>query len=150
MTELKRCPFCGGEARLHGSYYDDDCSEYVSCTKCNAMTPLMDKKGASIIWWNRRSSNWHTGTPTEGGLYFVYDKYCGYAKRILKADISKEQLELAFHDVVAWQKITPYEGEEQFPCGCCKCYEDKRCILLDAEVSARTRDERCPLGKEKK
>lgn len=39
--------------------------------------------------------------------------------------------------------------KEQFPCGCCKCYEDKKCIILDADVSARTRDKRCPLGKEK-
>jgi hypothetical protein len=40
--------------------------------------------------------------------------------------------------------------KEQFPCGCCKCCEDGKCILLDVEVSARTRDERCPLRKEKK
>lgn len=39
--------------------------------------------------------------------------------------------------------------KEFFPCGCCKCYEDGKCIILDAEVDARTRDRRCPLGKEK-
>ena len=39
--------------------------------------------------------------------------------------------------------------KEQFPCGCCKCYEDGKCIILDAEVEPRTRDGRCPLGKDK-
>ena len=39
--------------------------------------------------------------------------------------------------------------KEQFPCGCCKCYEDRKCIILETEVESRTRDERCPLGKEK-
>lgn len=38
--------------------------------------------------------------------------------------------------------------KEQFPCGCCMCYEDRKCIILETEVESRTRDERCPLGKE--
>lgn len=39
--------------------------------------------------------------------------------------------------------------KEVFPCGCCKCYEDRKCIILDAEVNPRTRDSRCKLRKEK-
>ena len=39
--------------------------------------------------------------------------------------------------------------KEVFPCGCCKCYEDKKCIILDSEVNPRTRDSRCELRKEK-
>ena len=38
---------------------------------------------------------------------------------------------------------------EFFPCGCCKCRENGKCIILDAEVDPRTRDGRCPLGKER-
>ena len=39
--------------------------------------------------------------------------------------------------------------KEVFPCGCCKCYEDKKCIILDSEVNPRTRDSRCELRYEK-
>jgi len=39
--------------------------------------------------------------------------------------------------------------KEQFPCGCCMCYEDRKCIILETEVESKTRDIRCPLGKEK-
>jgi hypothetical protein len=39
--------------------------------------------------------------------------------------------------------------KEVFPCGTCKCYEDKKCIILNAEVDPRERDNRCSLGKEK-
>ena len=55
---------------------------------------------------------WHTGTPTEGGLYFVYDKYAGYGKRELPEDIEAKDLKLVFTHIVAWQKITPYEEKE--------------------------------------
>ena len=41
-------------------------------------------------------------------------------------------------------------GKEMFPCGCCLCYEDKRCIVMDSEVECRTRDARCPLSKGRK
>ena len=41
-------------------------------------------------------------------------------------------------------------GKEMFPCGCCLCYEDKRCIVMDSEVEGRTRDARCPLSKGRK
>lgn len=54
-------------------------------------------------------SSWQTGTPTEGGLYFVYDKYSGYGKRELNKDISMKHLEIAFHDVLAWKKIEPFK-----------------------------------------
>lgn len=39
--------------------------------------------------------------------------------------------------------------KEFFTCGCCKCYEDGKCIVLDAEVNPRMSDRRCHLGKEK-
>ena len=97
----------------------------------------------------KASSNWHTGIPTDEGWYLI--AFLGSNKRIEYASAVWCYNEWDAHcRVIAWQKITPYEGEEQFPCGCCKCYEDKKCILLDAEVGARTRDERCPLRKEKK
>ena len=56
---------------------------------------------------------WHTGTPTKGGLYFVYDKYAGYGKRELPEDIEAKDLELVFTHIVAWQKIEPYKEEKE-------------------------------------
>ena len=96
------------------------------------------------------SNPWHTGTPTEEGWYLITDSGILFPYFTARWDDMWKDCDISPKDIVAWQKITPYEGEEQFPCGCCKCYEDKKCILLDAEVGARTRDERCPLRKEKK
>ena len=39
--------------------------------------------------------------------------------------------------------------KEVFPCGTCKCYEEKKCIILNAGVNPRERYGRWPLGKEK-
>ena len=74
MKELKPCPFCGGEAKYFRSDFDDDVedTEYVGCTRCEAVTPLFFKKDQSIEWWNRRPNPWHTGTPTESGNYLVF------------------------------------------------------------------------------
>ncbi|WP_416386902.1 Lar family restriction alleviation protein [Blautia hansenii] len=40
--ELKKCPFCGGKAKIYKSF--DYVSKYrVECTKCWAHTPNYDK-----------------------------------------------------------------------------------------------------------
>lgn len=56
MSELKPCPFCGGEAAF-GT--DDDGGHGAGCEKCGAGTrafyPLMDDVHQLIIEaWNRR------------------------------------------------------------------------------------------------
>ena len=95
-----------------------DMNGYCDSTACHNMNlvgNIIPKERPENISncsiWVKPQSNWHTGTPTEGGLYFVYDKYCGYGKRVLKKDISKEQLEVAFHDVLAWIPIEPYKED---------------------------------------
>lgn len=49
---------------------------------------------------------WHTGTPTEEGLYLVYSHIDGYCVEYFGDDKWFDS------DVVceAWQKITPYEA----------------------------------------
>ena len=50
MEELKRCPFCGGEAievRASESYW-------VRCSDCDAEIALCDSRFEAIAAWNRR------------------------------------------------------------------------------------------------
>ena len=108
MTELRPCPFCGGEAHLQPfmGYWT------VGCTDCfGAVVGKIETKEEAIKEWNKRPSPWHTGTPTETGRYLVsngYDTSISYfdGKSIIKNF-------LAFPDVgeiVKWQKID--EGEK--------------------------------------
>ena len=80
MIELKRCPFCGGEAKFFTKAY---ISEGVTrgwefgifCTRCNVITPitnyeleiqlgddgeiktLVDDRAKAASDWNRRANN---------------------------------------------------------------------------------------------
>lgn len=89
MTELKPCPFCGGEATLVEGLYNDRLFSYVSCdnNNCNAKTGRCDTNDEAITRWNKRPNPWHTGTPTENGYYLCkvfYDKDTSNDMRILE------------------------------------------------------------------
>ena len=58
MFELKKCPFCGGEAALHGTEYS-----FVRCTKCGTETKGGKPLTRSINQWNRRVGD----PPTKNG-----------------------------------------------------------------------------------
>ena len=49
-TQLKPCPFCGGQARLNGSYYFD-----VECTECGIRTAPSSSDAEVIKLWNTRT-----------------------------------------------------------------------------------------------
>lgn len=52
MSELKKCPFCGGEATLvHGLCELDN---YVVCQKCLSRTKVFNTKESAIKTWNTR------------------------------------------------------------------------------------------------
>ena len=54
MSELKPCPFCGGEAE----YLNSETSEWVECSKCGA-------KGEIELWGTSGNcvyKNWNTRT----------------------------------------------------------------------------------------
>ena len=59
MTELKKCPFCGGEANIE-SYdpydgYQGDCTVWrVKCSECKVIIQKRTEKEA-IEAWNRRA-----------------------------------------------------------------------------------------------
>ena len=51
MSELKPCPFCGGEAELHGFH---DLYWVVECVRCYASANDCDTEQDAIEAWNTR------------------------------------------------------------------------------------------------
>jgi len=54
MSELKKCPFCGGEAEIYHWYE----RFYVRCSKCLISTLSHPTKQKAIAAWNRRADEW--------------------------------------------------------------------------------------------
>ena len=52
MTELKPCPFCGGEASMYIAYDD---GYYVCCDECGCGLPVYNTEEEAIEAWNRRT-----------------------------------------------------------------------------------------------
>ena len=57
MSELKPCPFCGGEAeeKEHRNCWEH--YFYVKCKNCCVMTPFKFGEEKAIEAWNRRVEN---------------------------------------------------------------------------------------------
>lgn len=113
MSELKRCPFCGGEARLQRWHRKSD--YYVICKECGCRTPLFqyqfdskeERRKDAINTWNNRKPLERVveRLETEGKLAdeerdrctrenpFHFDTAKGYATGIYNAiEIIKEEL----------------------------------------------------------
>lgn len=56
MSELKPCPFCGGEAKIKARYYRAiDIYDYSGvCQECNASMDVKDTEAEAIEAWNTR------------------------------------------------------------------------------------------------
>ena len=68
MTELKTCPFCGGQAEISGGRYDGKSTSYVKCKRCMAtgefffVSPEYASNDRAIEAWNRRAEPWKGDT----------------------------------------------------------------------------------------
>lgn len=51
MSKLKRCPFCGGKARL--TYDTCTCVYYVQCDKCGIVTWIHTTGEEAVEAWNK-------------------------------------------------------------------------------------------------
>lgn len=57
-TELKPCPFCGGEAEmLDGFTLKIPHAYFVRCKKCNTESDMYGTKRAAKKHWDRRTGN---------------------------------------------------------------------------------------------
>ena len=54
MTELKPCPFCGGEAKIASVPHGDRKLWYVICRKCEIATFQYLTEKWAVKVWNRR------------------------------------------------------------------------------------------------
>lgn len=52
-TELKPCPFCGGEAHIVTAVGES----WVLCDKCRATTEMHASKQLAVAAWNRRANH---------------------------------------------------------------------------------------------
>ncbi len=108
MTELKPCPFCGGDnidimpadIITRTQYWRIFCFE-CGCTQ----TPTSNKEDA-IKAWNKRGNPWHTGTPSEKGWYLQRIK----SKNNISYDTDSYEngdwkYSCIFRKIIAWQKI---------------------------------------------
>ena len=113
MTELKPCPFCGGEAVLQAFYGGN----YVECGTCKCSTERFIKTEDAIQAWNNRPNPWHTGTPTDrDGIFLIRTKMNNlflvkWADGFWEETTGDDCLE--DNDILAWQKITPYDPREE-------------------------------------
>lgn len=54
MSELKPCPFCGGEAYIQGGE-NEDCPWFIDCNKCQCEIEYFSvTKQQAIDAWNER------------------------------------------------------------------------------------------------
>lgn len=61
MDELKKCPFCGEEAKLLDDFeiIGDKISKkfYIKCTGCGASTSKFSTNYEALAGWNKRTDN---------------------------------------------------------------------------------------------
>lgn len=123
MTELRKCPFCGGEARISELTYPmKHYTVICSNEKCYAEMGDFISNEDAIRMWNSRPNPWHTGTPTEEGWYLIQTKRVDVdtGRYIFKvgnlSDVlwfqSEGYKELSCYGIIAWQKIEPYKEKK--------------------------------------
>ena len=133
MTELKPCPYCGKEAilydelrRRNGRFrLEISCidryalPEEIEGERC-FVSPCVSRMGeikeeveqAVVEAWNTRPNPWHTGTPTEYGLYLVQYIHGGYDVVLYDPSASGWDIysDDSPKDIVKWQKIEEKEN----------------------------------------
>ena len=81
MTELKPCPFCGGEARFKGEHFVGEPSRYwIECHECPASMEAGDDMEKTIEAWNTRAERTCRDLYPDSDYHFGCSE-CGYVAR---------------------------------------------------------------------
>lgn len=89
MSDLKPCPFCGGEAELRGF----DAPEYwVWCPNCKASTDAHTCKGGAIAAWNTRAERTCESVNVNGYAFRFECSSCAYVAIVHNCEIRLDEL----------------------------------------------------------
>ena len=79
MTELKPCPFCGGEAEI----YRHALVSWVRCKECGVDTPaaLPQDEQLAIDFWNTRAERTCENVDDHKTVWFICS-VCGYTQKL--------------------------------------------------------------------
>lgn len=122
MTELKPCPFCGGQA---GLFYGDSTEGYIKgtgyveafCGLCGARIRGFNRDEV-VSKWNTRPNPWHTGEPIGENCFYALQRkgrihpepYYGVVVNGRFRAINDDGYLMPLPpDLVAYQKIKPYK-----------------------------------------
>lgn len=97
MSELKPCPFCGGEAGFQYGYFNSDV--YVRCNECRACSEVRVSEKAAIAAWNRRADGW---IPVSERLPNVPEKKDGKYNFNKCLVTNGKFISIAYRDMVAY------------------------------------------------
>jgi len=118
MIELKPCPFCGREVSIlrFDNYWlitrgtnlatSCECRVFMESDAFHKDDVVARRKAKEdlIKKWNARPNPWHTGLPTEEGMYLCYQHQDGYFVEHWDGNSWFEYDQA----VDAWQKIELY------------------------------------------
>jgi len=121
MTELKPCPFCGGAGRILTHLTEDKFT--IECLGCGMRLRWFRSGEEAMESWNSRVTDWHTGTPTEEGLYLVlldghYHKdTTAYTVALWSNSGWRMTIQGTYYNleekVISWQRIEPFKEETE-------------------------------------
>lgn len=89
MSELKPCPFCGGEAELTGFEAPEF---WVWCPNCKASTDAHTCKGGAIEAWNTRAERTCHRVDVNGYGFRFECSACGYVAIVHNCEIRLDEL----------------------------------------------------------
>lgn len=77
MTELKPCPFCGGEAILETVDGNSPEECYIYCPECDFESGVYSEPKFIVEKWNRRADNCGRGMNDNPEGIDLYCYHCG-------------------------------------------------------------------------
>lgn len=113
MEQLKKCPFCGGEAKALTRSDGYEFTEYVMCGNCEAESGWFKTKDEAIAAWNTRKPM-ERYEEIERKLQSVYGECDGLLEKVVEGLVKHEGVEfekpmkarlLTDEDVDKWDRL---------------------------------------------